>query len=414
MTATAIFYTIVGILVFDFLLERVLGFLNFTWCSRSVPHEVADVYEQKEYEKSQEYKKTNFKFGLISSTFSFVGILVFIYFQGFAIADELARNYVENEVLVALFFFGMITIASELLSLPFSIYGIFVIEEKFGFNKTTVKTYVLDKIKGYFLSAIVGGGILSLIIICYSWAGSDFWWYVWILITVISLFMNMFYAKLFVPIFNRQEPLEEGTLKNKISAYAATVGFHLDQIFVIDGSKRSTKANAYFSGFGSEKRVTLYDTLIEQLSEEEIVAVLAHEVGHYKRKHIIYNLIAGTLTTGFTLWLFSLFVDSTLLSEALGVAISSFHIGLVAFGLLYSPISTLTSIIMSLLSRRFEYQADYYAKETYRKEPLISGLKTLSKTSLSNLTPHPAYVWFYFSHPSLQQRITAMNSDRMY
>jgi STE24 endopeptidase len=414
MTATAIFYTIVGILVFDFLLERVLGFLNFTWYSRSVPHEVADVYEQKEYEKSQEYKKTNFKFGLISSTFSFVGILVFIYFQGFAIADELARNYVENEVLVALFFFGMITIASELLSLPFSIYGIFVIEEKFGFNKTTVKTYVLDKIKGYFLSAIVGGGILSLIIICYSWAGSDFWWYVWILITVISLFMNMFYAKLFVPIFNRQEPLEEGTLKNKISAYAATVGFHLDQIFVIDGSKRSTKANAYFSGFGSEKRVTLYDTLIEQLSEEEIVAVLAHEVGHYKRKHIIYNLIAGTLTTGFTLWLFSLFVDSTLLSEALGVAISSFHIGLVAFGLLYSPISTLTSIIMSLLSRRFEYQADYYAKETYRKEPLISGLKTLSKTSLSNLTPHPAYVWFYFSHPSLQQRITAMNSDRMY
>jgi STE24 endopeptidase len=414
MTATAIFYTIVGILVFDFLLERVLGFLNFTWYSRSVPQEVADVYEQKEYEKSQEYKKTNFKFGLISSTFSFVGILVFIYFQGFAIADELARNYVENEVLVALFFFGMITIASELLSLPFSIYGIFVIEEKFGFNKTTVKTYVLDKIKGYFLSAIVGGGILSLIIICYSWAGSDFWWYVWILITVISLFMNMFYAKLFVPIFNRQEPLEEGTLKNKISAYAATVGFHLDQIFVIDGSKRSTKANAYFSGFGSEKRVTLYDTLIEQLSEEEIVAVLAHEVGHYKRKHIIYNLIAGTLTTGFTLWLFSLFVDSTLLSEALGVAISSFHIGLVAFGLLYSPISTLTSIIMSLLSRRFEYQADYYAKETYRKEPLISGLKTLSKTSLSNLTPHPAYVWFYFSHPSLQQRITAMNSDRMY
>ncbi|MFT6096566.1 MAG: STE24 endopeptidase [Nonlabens sp.] len=414
MTPTHIFYIIIGILVFDFLLERILGFLNYTWYSKPIPRELTDVYEHEEYEKSQEYKKTNFKFGLISSSVSFIGIMIFLYFKGFAIIDELARNYAENQIVVALFFFGIITAASELLSLSFSIYGIFVIEEKFGFNKTTVKTFIFDKIKGYFLTAILGGGILSLIILCYGWAGANFWWYVWILITAISLFMNMFYAKLFVPLFNKQAPLEEGELKNKISDYAATVGFHLDQIFVIDGSKRSTKANAYFSGFGSEKRVTLYDTLIEQLSEEEIVAVLAHEVGHYKRKHIIYNLIAGTLTTGFTLWLFSLFVDSNLLSEALGVAVPSFHIGLVAFGLLYSPISTLTGIIMSLLSRRFEYQADYYAKDTYKKEPLISGLKTLSKTSLSNLTPHPAYVWFYFSHPSLQQRIAAMDSGVVY
>jgi STE24 endopeptidase len=414
MTATSIFYIIIGILVFDFLLERILGLLNYTWYSKPVPQELADVYEHEEYEKSQEYKKTNFKFGLISSTFSFIGILVFLYFQGFAIVDELARNYAENQIVVALFFFGIITVASEILSLPFSIYGIFVIEEKFGFNKTTVQTFIFDKIKGYFLTAILGGGILSLIILCYEWAGANFWWYVWILITAISLFMNMFYAKLLVPLFNKQTALEEGELKNKISDYAATVGFQLDKVFVIDGSKRSTKANAYFSGFGSEKRVTLYDTLIEQLSEEEIVAVLAHEVGHYKRKHIIYNLIAGALTTGFTLWLFSLFVDNNLLSEALGITAPSFHIGLVAFGLLYSPISTLTGIIMSLLSRRFEYQADYYAKDTYKKEPLISGLKTLSKTSLSNLTPHPAYVWFYFSHPSLQQRIAAMDSDVVY
>jgi STE24 endopeptidase len=351
---------------------------------------------------------------LISSTFSFLGILLFLYFKGFAIVDEIARSYATNQILVALLFFGIIMLASELVSLPFSIYSTFVIEEKFGFNKTTVKTFILDKIKGYLLTAFLGGGMLSLIILCYDWAGVNFWWYVWILVFIISLFMNMFYAKLFVPLFNKQAPLEEGDLKNKISDYAASVGFQLDKVFVIDGSKRSTKANAYFSGFGSEKRVTLYDTLIEQLTEEEIVAVLAHEVGHYKRKHIIYNLIAGTLTTGFTLWLFSLFVDSSLLSDALGVSIPSFHIGLVAFGLLYSPISTLTGIVMSLLSRRFEYQADYYAKDTYKKEPLISGLKTLSKTSLSNITPHPAYVWFHYSHPSLQQRITAMNSDVVY
>jgi STE24 endopeptidase len=414
MTSTTIFYIIIGILVFDFLLERLLGFLNYTWYSKAIPEELADVYDQAAYEKSQEYKKANFKFGLISSTFSFLGILLFLYCKGFAIVDEFARSYPTNQILVALLFFGIIMLASELVSLPFSIYSTFVIEEKFGFNKTTVKTFILDKIKGYLLTALLGGGMLSLIILCYDWAGVNFWWYVWILVFIISLFMNMFYAKLFVPLFNKQAPLEEGDLKNKISDYAASVGFQLDKVFVIDGSKRSTKANAYFSGFGSEKRVTLYDTLIEQLTEEEIVAVLAHEVGHYKRKHIIYNLIAGTLTTGFTLWLFSLFVDSSLLSDALGVSIPSFHIGLVAFGLLYSPISTLTGIVMSLLSRRFEYQADYYAKDTYKKEPLISGLKTLSKTSLSNLTPHPAYVWFHYSHPSLQQRITAMNSDVVY
>jgi STE24 endopeptidase len=414
MTSTTIFYIIIGILVFDFLLERILGFLNYTWYSKPIPKDLSDVYDQAAYEKSQEYKKANFRFGLMSSTFSFLGILVFLSFQGFAVVDEIARSYATNQILVALLFFGIMMLASELLSLPFSIYSTFVIEEKFGFNKTTVKTFILDKVKGYFLTALLGGGILSLIILCYDWAGANFWWYVWILIFMISLFLNMFYAKLFVPLFNKQAPLEEGALKNKISDYAASVGFQLDKVFVIDGSKRSTKANAYFSGFGSEKRVTLYDTLIEQLTEEEIVAVLAHEVGHYKRKHIVYNLTAGTLTTGFTLWLFSLFVDSSLLSDALGVSIPSFHVGLVAFGLLYAPISTLTGIVMSLLSRRFEYQADNYAKDTYKKEPLISGLKTLSKTSLSNLTPHPAYVWFHYSHPSLQQRITAMNSDVVY
>ncbi len=414
MTSTTIFYIIIAILIFDFLLERVLGYLNYTWYSKPVPQELDDVYDDAEYQKSQEYKKTNFKFGLFSSTFSFIGILLFLIFEGFAYVDEIARSFADHEIWVALIFFGIIMLASEIISLPFSVYGTFVIEEKFGFNKTTVKTFILDKIKGYLLTAVLGGGLIALIILCYNWAGDNFWWYVWILIFAISLFMNMFYAKLFVPLFNKQAPLENGTLKEKISEYAQKVGFQLDKIFVIDGSKRSTKANAYFSGFGSEKRVTLYDTLIEQLTEEEIIAVLAHEVGHYKRKHIVYNLIAGTLTTGFTLWLFSVFVDSTVLAEALGVATPSFHIGLVAFGLLYSPISTITGIIMSILSRRFEYQADYYAKTTYKKEPLISGLKTLNKTSLSNLTPHPAYVWFHYSHPSLQQRIAAMNSDKAY
>jgi STE24 endopeptidase len=410
MEAQTLFYIIIAILIFDFALERTLSYLNYTWYSKSIPSEVSDVYDTAEYERSQEYKKTNFKFGLISSSVSFVAMMLFLFLDGFAIVDGWARSIAENQILVAILFFAIIAVAGELISLPFSYFGTFIIEERFGFNKTTKKIFFLDKLKGWLLTAVLGGGLLTLIILCYQWAGHSFWWYVWSLVVLVSLLMNMFYARLFVPLFNKQVPLQEGSLKNQIKTYAEGVGFQLDKIFVIDGSKRSTKANAYFSGFGSEKRVTLYDTLVDKLSEEEIVAVLAHEVGHYKRKHIIYNLIASTLTTGFTLWLFSVFVNSTLLSQALGVAIPSFHIGLIAFGLLYSPISMLTGIIMSSLSRKFEYEADRYAQETYNAAPLIAALKTLSKTSLSNLTPHPAFVFFNYSHPSLIQRIRAMES----
>ena len=280
-----------------------------------------------------------------------------------------------------------------------------MIEEKFGFNKTTRKTFFFDKIKGWLMMVVLGGGILALIIWFYQFAGKDFWIYAWALVTVFSVVMNMFYSKLIVPLFNKQTPLEDGSLRTKIEAYAKTVGFTLDKIFIIDGSKRSTKANAYFSGFGSEKRITLFDTLVNDLEEDEIVAVLAHEVGHYKKKHIIFNLLASIITTGFTLWLLSLFVSSPLLSQALGVQETSFHIGLIAFGILYSPISEITGLLMNLLSRKFEYQADNYAKETFGSAPLISSLKKLSSNSLSNLTPHRAYVFFHYSHPTLLQRI---------
>jgi STE24 endopeptidase len=216
--------------------------------------------------------------------------------------------------------------------------------------------------------------------------------------------MNLFYARLVVPLFNKQKPLDSGLLRTKIESYAMEVGFTIDKIFVIDGSKRSTKANAYFSGFGREKRVTLYDTLINDLEDDEIVAVLAHEVGHYKKNHIIFNLIASVITTGFTLWVLSLFIGNELLSEALNVSQASFHIGLIAFGVLFSPISEITGLLMNYLSRKFEYQADNYAKKTFEGKPLISGLKKLSKNSLSNLTPHPAYVFAHYSHPTLLER----------
>jgi len=405
MTANTLFYIIIAIIIINFIVDKILDALNAKHFKDALPEELQDVYDASEYKKSQAYKATNYRFGLITSTFSLVLTLSFLLLDGFEFVDNIARGLSDNPIVIALIFFGIIMIGSDIVTLPFSYYSTFVIEEKFGFNKTTKKTFFTDKLKGWLMMAIIGGGLLALIIWFYQSAGTYFWLYAWGLVTVFVLFMNMFYSKLIVPLFNKQKPLEPGSLRNKISDYAQTVGFKLDKIFVIDGSKRSTKANAYFSGFGSEKRVTLYDTLINDLEDEEIVAVLAHEVGHYKKKHIIFNLFVSILTTGLMLYILSLFISNPLLSNALGVEIPSFHIGLIAFGLLYAPISEITGLIMNLFSRAFEYQADDYAKNTYKAEPLITSLKKLSKNSLSNLTPHPAYVFMHYSHPTLLQRI---------
>ncbi len=408
MTSTTLFYIIIGILILNFIVDKVLNYLNAQHFKDDLPDEIADVYDAEEYRKSQIYKTTNYKFGILTSTFSLLITLLFFVFDGFEFVDSIARNFSNKPIIIALIFFGIIMIGSDFISTPFSYYKTFVIEEKFGFNKTTKKTFILDKIKGWLMLAILGGGILTLIIWFYQLTGKHFWLYAWALVAAFSIFMNMFYSKLIVPLFNKQTPLQEGSLRNKISEYAKSVGFNLNKIFVIDGSKRSTKANAYFSGFGNEKRVTLYDTLINDLNEDEIVSVLAHEVGHYKKKHIIFNLISSILLTGLTLFILSIFISKPILSEALGVAIPSFHIGLIAFGLLYSPISEITGLIMNYFSRKFEYQADNYAKNTYKAEPLISGLKKLSKNSLSNLTPHKAYVFMHYSHPTLLDRIKSL------
>jgi STE24 endopeptidase len=404
MTSDTLFYILISILIISFIVDKVLDALNAKHYKDPIPPELSDVYEEEDYLKSQNYKKANDRFSSIASSISLVVTLFFFYLDGFAFVDEWARTFSDNTIIIALLFFGSIMFASDLLSTPFSYYHTFIIEEKFGFNKTTLKTFLVDKIKGWLMSAILGGLLLSIIIWFYEAVGSNFWLYAWGIIAVFVFFMNMFYARLIVPLFNKQTPLCDGSLKTKIQDYAQKVGFKLDKIVVIDGSKRSTKANAYFSGFGSEKRVTLFDTLIKDLEEEEIVAVLAHEVGHYKRKHILFNLIISILIMGFTFWLLSLFIGNPILSKALNVASPSFHIGLIAFGILYSPISELTGLIMNFISRIFEYQADNYAKETFDAAPLISGLKKLNKNSLSNLTPHPAYVFVYYSHPTLLQR----------
>lgn len=404
MKAETLFYIIIAILVINFIFNQIVDYINAKRFGDPIPAELKDVYDEEEYLKSQAYKKERYRFGVLTSFFMLTVTLLFFFLDGFAFADYIARGYSDNEIVIALVFFGIIMLGSSILSMPFSYYSTFVIEEKYGFNKSTKTTFFMDRLKSWTVGAAMGGLLLWGIIWFYQSTGSYFWLYAWGLVTAFSLFMNLFYSRLIVPIFNKQTPLEDGSLRSKIEAYSAAVGFSLDNIFVIDGSKRSSKANAYFSGFGREKRVTLFDTLINDLNEEEVVAVLAHEVGHYKRKHIIFNLFAAIITTGFTFWLLSLFIDAPLLSEALGVSIPSFHVGVVAFGILYAPISEITGLMMNYLSRKFEYQADDYAKHTYSGDPLISALKKLSKNSLSNLTPHPFYVFLHYSHPTLLQR----------
>ena len=405
MNPNTFFYVLIGIIIVKYLFDTYIDHLNATHFNNPIPEELEGIYNNEEYLKSQSYKKENHKFSIIVSGFSVLTTVLFFIFDGFAFVDEISRNISNNIIIITLIFFGIILFASDLISLPFSYYQTFIIEEKYGFNKSSKKTFLLDKIKGWLMMIFIGGGILALLTWFYETTTSSFWIYAWVLIGIVTLFMNIFYSKLIVPLFNKQTPLNDGELKTEIENFGKKVGFKIENIFVIDGSKRSTKANAYFSGFGSQKRITLYDTLINDLEIDEIVAVLAHEVGHYKKKHIIYNIILSLLLTGFTLFILSLLVSNNVLSQALGVETTSFHIGLIAFTILYSPISEITSFLMNILSRKFEYQADDYAKNNFNGQSLIDALKKLSKNSLSNLTPNNLYVKIHYSHPTLLQRI---------
>lgn len=405
----AIFYILIAILVFDYVLDRILNYLNGKNRKNPLPQELLGIYDDEKLQKAIAYDKVNSKFDNITSTFSFILILLMFFLGGFALVDSWAGYLTNNLILKGLIFFGILGIASDLVNTPFSVYHTFVIEEKFGFNKTTPKTFILDKVKGLFLSIILGGIILGLVLWFYYRTTEYFWLYAWGLVTVFMVFMSMFYSNLIVPLFNKQTPLEEGELKDAINNLAGKLDFKLTNIYKIDGSKRSSKANAYFTGLGSKKRIVLYDTLIKEMTIPEIVAVLAHEIGHYKRKHTYKNLAISFFQTGLTLFILSLFIKEPALSQALGVEQPSFHIGAIAFGILYSPISTIMGLLLNVLSRKYEYEADAFAGIHAGANNLITALKNLSVNNLSNLNPHPWYVFFHYSHPTLLQRIRALN-----
>lgn len=400
-----IFVIIVFILVADFGLERFLSYLNIQNSKKTLPPELSDIYDTEKYQKQQEYFRTNSKFGMISGTFSFLVTLSMYAFGGFGWLDGMLNSYIENDILMSLAFFGVIFLASDLIGIPFEWYDTFVIEQKFGFNKVTPRIFILDKLKSWLISALLGAGLLSLIMWIYSLTPDYFWLFGWSAVTVFGLFMGLFYSELIVPLFNKQTPLEEGALRTAIEKFAAKAGFKLKNIFVIDGSKRSTKANAYFTGFGPKKRIVLYDTLMDKLTTDEIVSVLAHEIGHNKHKHTIKNMVLSFTTTLVLFYLLGIFLHSDSLAQALGGSKANFHLNVLAFGILYSPISLVLDLITNVLSRKYEYQADTFTANHGLGSELLSGLKKLSSTSLSNLMPHPAYVFFHYSHPTLYQRI---------
>lgn len=392
----------------NYVFDRILDYLNFKRWNDELPQEVKGIYDEEKYKKSQAYERVNYRFSFLTDTFGLVLMLAMLLLGGFAFLDNTVRQYTSSAILMALFFFAVLGIASDLISLPFALYRTFVIEEKFGFNKTTWATFFMDKLKGYIIGGIIAGLLLSLFIWFYQSTGTYFWVYAWIAFTVFSIFMIMFYASLIVPLFNKLTPLPQGELRNAIEEYCKKVGFKLDNLFVMDGSKRSTKANAYFSGLGPKKRIVLYDTLINDHTTPELVGILAHEVGHYKKKHTALSVVLSIIQTGIMLFILSLFINSPALSYTLQVSKPSFHIAIMTFGMLYSPLSMLLSIGMNMLSRKNEFEADQYAAETYHSEPLQTALVKLSVKHLSNLNPHPTYVFVHYSHPPLLERLAAL------
>jgi len=410
MTSQTIFYIILSFFAWEFIFSKILDYLNTKNWSDKLPEELSGIYDEKKYEKSMQYEKAKYKFSSISSTFSFFIMLLVLVFWWFGFLSDFISSLTENYILRNLYFFGIITVIQTFISLPLSYYSTFVIEEKFGFNKMTKTLFFIDTIKSFILSIILGWIIFSLVVYIYLLFPDYFALFAWIFLTSLSIFMMMFYSSLIVPLFNKQTPLEDWDLRNAIEDFWKKVWFKLDNIFVIDWSKRSSKANAYFSGFWPKKRIVLYDTLIADLETEELIAVLAHEIGHYKKKHTLQMLSFSVIQTWFMLFIFSLALKISEVSQALGWTESNFWLAIVAFGILFTPISMIFWIIWNILSRKNEYEADAFAKQNYSWVKLSNALIKLSRNNLSNLRPHPAYEFFHYSHPTVLKRLKALKS----
>ena len=418
MTSEFWFLIIIGLVIFNFLFSNILDYVNHKNWKDKIPPELEDFYNKEKYKKAKLYSISKSKIGLLSSIISFLFVISLLLFNGYGFLNQLVYSdslnlFLPFEINTSFarsgVFFLILFILNSLISIPFSYYNTFIIEEKYGFNKTSKSTFFLDIIKSTILSILIGGFLLFAALYLYDNINEGFWLWLWIGLSLLMVFINMFYADLIVPIFNKLTPLNNVELRKKIENYSKDVGYLLKNIYVIDGSKRSTKANAFFSGLGPRKTIALYDTLIEKHTENELVAVLAHEVGHFKKKHVLSGLLMSVIQIGIMAFFFELCLKLPEISIALGGLDTNFHLGLIGFSIIFSPISMISSILMNYVSRKNEFEADAYAKETFNGEDLSLALKKLSIDSLSNIYPHPLYVFFHYSHPPLIQRLRALN-----
>lgn len=396
-------------LVGDYVISLVVDFLNLTTLRDPLPVEFNEVTDDEAYKKAQSYTKTTTHFGIITASFDLIVTLVFWFLGGFDTLDSVVRHWNLGPVWTGDLYIGILLLARSVLSLPFSIYSTFVIEERFGFNRTTIKTFVADLLKSTVLAMVIGGPVLTGILTFFEIAGHLAWLYCWIASMVIMLGIQFIAPTWIMPLFNKFTPLEEGELRRAIFSYAKSVKFTLENIFMLDGSRRSSKSNAFFTGFGKNKRIALYDTLVKDHSTDELVAILAHEIGHYKKKHVITGLIISMFHMGVMFFLFSFFITEQGLFDAFGMHHISVYAGMIFFGLLFAPIEFVLSIAMNLLSRSHEFEADRWAAETtHRPADLINALKKLSVHNLSHLTPHPLHVFLHYSHPPVLKRIASL------
>ncbi|WP_209332069.1 M48 family metallopeptidase [Lunatimonas salinarum] len=411
MDPSTITYLLIGIISVNFISSKWLSWLNIRQKEGAIPETIKEYVTSEKLAKTRAYQRANFNFSLFAGAFSFGITLVFLFVGFFGWLDDYLSQFIAHDLWLPVCYFAVLYIGSDLLGIPFDYYHTFVIEQRFGFNQTTVKTFFMDKLKGYLLSILIGGVLLLTFLLLVQYMGEAFWWQFWIVIGSFMILVNGFFSSYILPLFNKLTPLEDGDLKQAILSYASGAGFPLDNVFVIDGSKRSSKANAFFSGFGKRKKVVLYDTLIAQHTTDEVVAVLAHEIGHFKKKHIPLNMALGILQTGLILYVLSLLIFSESLSIALGGSHMAVHLNLVGFTMLFSPLSGLIGVLMNLLSRKHEFEADAFARDTFSGAPLALALKKLSVNNLSNLNPHPWYVFVNYSHPPLLQRLERLESN---
>ncbi len=401
----------VALVLLNFFLDMLLDYLNDRSARFSNEPRIADFYDQNEYQKSTSYSHEKYSFGVIDSTFSVIITVTALTLGWFAFLDDLIRDYLANELFISLGFIAILSVISSIVNLPFGLYFTFKIEAKYGFNKTTLRTFITDRVKGAILSLAIGGPLLAAIIFVYQQFPDWFWLIGWALVSTFSLLSFMFGTKLFLPLFNKLQPVPDGDLRDEIEKYCKSQGYAMSKLYVMDGSRRSTKANAFFSGMGRTKTIVLFDTLIEKLTTPQITAVLAHEIGHYKRKHTLAMFLLSNLQTFALFALLGWLLGNPILSEALGASISSFHIGILAFFLLFSPISLILGLIDNALSRRNEFEADKFALDTYpnSSEHLRDALKKISTDSLANLSPHPWYVLVHYTHPPILQRLAKLS-----